>query len=91
LITSCPGFRFAHPGYSIALTDNAHDTLPIKPLISSHDLNKFDIRVGTIVAIEDVPNSAKLVRNTRYQADATPYLGRTFTGWIAPACGWRSR
>jgi hypothetical protein len=24
-------------------------------------------------------------RNTRYQADATPYLGRTFTGWIAPA------
>jgi hypothetical protein len=27
-------------------------------------------------------------RNTRYQADATPYLGRTFTGWIAPAYGW---
>src|SRR6516162_901988 len=24
-------------------------------------------------------------RNTRYQADATPYLDRTFTGWIAPA------
>src|SRR6516165_4158998 len=24
-------------------------------------------------------------RNTRYQADATPYLGRTLTGWIAPA------
>src|SRR5947209_15697200 len=29
-------------------------------------------------------------RNTRYQADATPYLDRTFTGWIAPACGWRT-
>src|SRR5438477_6322402 len=29
-------------------------------------------------------------RNTRYQADVTPYLGRTFTGWIAPACGWRT-
>src|SRR5262247_1158703 len=29
-------------------------------------------------------------RNTRYQADATPYLGRTYTGWIAPACGWRT-
>ena len=29
-------------------------------------------------------------RNTRYQADATPYLGRTFTGWIAPAYGWRT-
>src|SRR4051812_4027572 len=24
-------------------------------------------------------------RNTRHQADATPYLGRTSTGWIAPA------
>src|SRR5262249_4718722 len=29
-------------------------------------------------------------RNTRYQAGATPYLGRTCTGWIAPACGWRT-
>src|SRR5262245_63297209 len=29
-------------------------------------------------------------RNTRYQADATPYLGRSSTGWIAPACGWRT-
>src|SRR5437870_9872670 len=29
-------------------------------------------------------------RNTRYQAAATPYLGRTSTGWIAPACGWRT-
>src|SRR6202043_3013631 len=26
-------------------------------------------------------------RNTRYQADATPYLGRTFTGWIATWAG----
>jgi hypothetical protein len=24
-------------------------------------------------------------RNTRYQAGAAPYLGRTYTGWIAPA------
>src|SRR3954452_4258953 len=24
-------------------------------------------------------------RNTRYQAGATPYLDRTFTGWTAPA------
>jgi hypothetical protein len=24
-------------------------------------------------------------RNTRYQAGATPYLSRTFTGWTAPA------
>ena len=25
-------------------------------------------------------------RNTHYQAGATPYLGRTSTGWITPAC-----
>ena len=24
--------------------------------------------------------------NTRYQAGAAPYLGRSSTGWIAPAC-----
>jgi hypothetical protein len=29
-------------------------------------------------------------RNTRYQADATPYLGRTCTGWIAPTLCWRT-
>src|SRR6266849_2631719 len=29
-------------------------------------------------------------RNTHCQAGATPYLGRTSTGWIAPACGWRT-
>jgi methionine--tRNA ligase beta chain len=35
---------------------------PIKPPISTADLDKIDIRVGTIVAVEDVPNSDKLVR-----------------------------
>ena len=34
----------------------------IKPLISTSDLDKIDIRVGTIVGVEDVPNSDKLVR-----------------------------
>ena len=34
----------------------------IKPAISTSDLDKIDIRVGTIVAVEDVPNSDKLVR-----------------------------
>jgi hypothetical protein len=27
----------------------------------------------------------RIQRNTRYQADATPYLGRSFTCWITPA------
>ena len=35
-------------------------------------------------------NRCRQSRNTHYQADAKPYLGRTFTGWIAPACGWRT-
>jgi tRNA-binding protein len=35
---------------------------PIKPLISHDDLNKVDIRVGTILAVQDVPNSDKLLR-----------------------------
>jgi hypothetical protein len=30
----------------------------------------------------DLPGSD----TTRYQADAAPYLGRTSTGWNAPAC-----
>ena len=34
----------------------------IKPLIAIADLDKIDIRVGTILAVEDVPNSEKLVR-----------------------------
>ena len=34
---------------------------PIKPLITSQDLEKIDIRVGTIESVEEVPNSDKLV------------------------------
>jgi tRNA-binding protein len=34
----------------------------IKPAISMADLDKLDIRVGTIEVVEDVPASAKLVR-----------------------------
>jgi tRNA-binding protein len=37
---------------------------PIKPAVSIVDLDKLDIRVGTIVAVEDVPKSAKLARLT---------------------------
>jgi tRNA-binding protein len=36
--------------------------VPAKPLISASDLEKLDIRVGTIRQVEDVPNSDKLVR-----------------------------
>ena len=35
---------------------------PLKPTVSIADLDKLDVRVGSIVAVEDVPKSAKLVR-----------------------------
>jgi tRNA-binding protein len=35
---------------------------PIKPAIAIADLEKVDIRVGTILAVEDVPGSDKLVQ-----------------------------
>jgi tRNA-binding EMAP/Myf-like protein len=36
---------------------------PIKPSISFEYLEKIDIRVGTILAVEDIVNSDKLVRS----------------------------
>lgn len=35
---------------------------PVKPLVSFEELNRLDIRVGTIERVEDVPKSDKLVR-----------------------------
>src|SRR6185503_7233394 len=37
---------------------------PVKPIITVADLEKLDIRVGTIVRVEDVAKSAKLARLT---------------------------
>lgn len=37
-------------------------SLPIKPLVKFEDLEKLDIRVGTIEKVEDVEGSDKLVR-----------------------------
>ena len=37
-------------------------TAPIKPEVGHEVLDLLDIRVGTIVAVEDVPKAAKLVR-----------------------------
>ena len=36
--------------------------LPIKPTIAYQDLEKIDVRVGTIEKVEDIPDSDKLVR-----------------------------
>ena len=37
-------------------------TAPVKPSISIDQLNQVDIRVGTILRVEEVPQSTKLVR-----------------------------
>ena len=35
---------------------------PIKPAVTIADVERLDVRVGTIVAVEAVPKSAKLLR-----------------------------
>ncbi len=37
------------------------ESAPVKPSIAVEDLQKIDIRVGTIRSVEDVPGSKKLV------------------------------
>ena len=37
---------------------------PVKPLIETADLDKIDIRVGTILSVEDVEGSDKLIKLT---------------------------
>jgi tRNA-binding protein len=37
---------------------------PIKPVIEMADLEKIDIRVGTIVSVEEIANSDKLMKLT---------------------------
>ena len=37
-------------------------TAPIKPVVALEVLNQIDIRVGTIIAVVDVPNSEKLLQ-----------------------------
>ena len=41
---------------------HAPDAPPIKPAVGHEALEALDIRVGTIVAVEDVPKAAKHVR-----------------------------
>lgn len=43
---------------------NTFKSLPVKPLIKFEDLEKIDIRVGTIEKVKNIENSDKLVRLT---------------------------
>ena len=38
------------------------DPAPVKPNVTVEDLEKLDIRVGTIGSVDDVPGSKKLVK-----------------------------
>lgn len=40
----------------------AFDVAPIKPTIAFDQLEKIDVRVGTITAVKDVPGSNKLAK-----------------------------
>lgn len=44
---------------------------PVKPPITLEDLEKLDVRVGTVRAVDDVPGSNKLVRLTVDLGDHT--------------------
>jgi tRNA-binding protein len=50
---------------------------PVKPLIPFSALEAVDVRVGTIVAVEDVPKSDKLLRLT---VDFGDHSRRIFAG-----------
>jgi tRNA-binding protein len=44
------------------MTENAFKPAPVKAEITLADLEKIDIRVGTIIAVEEVVGSDKLVK-----------------------------
>ena len=44
------------------MSENAFQVAPVKPEIMLADLEKIDIRVGTIIAVEEVVGSDKLVK-----------------------------
>jgi len=46
------------------LTDPAFVPAPLKPTISLEELDRVDLRVGTVETVEDVAKSDKLVRLT---------------------------
>lgn len=52
----------------------SHTLLPIKPTISFEDLEKIDVRVGTIEHVDDVDGSDKLVELTVNFGDHTRHI-----------------
>ena len=50
--------------YTTTLFFDMFKPAPIKPLISFKEFSKLDVRVGTILLVEDIPKSKNLVRLT---------------------------
>lgn len=46
------------------MSENVFQVAPVKPEITLADLEKIDIRLGTIIAVEEVVSSDRLVRLT---------------------------
>ena len=46
------------------MADENFKPAPIKPVISFADLDRIDVRVGTILAVEDIAGSDKLLKLT---------------------------
>lgn len=44
------------------MSENGFKIAPVKPEIALADLEKIDIRVGTIIAVQEVADSQKLVK-----------------------------
>ena len=44
------------------MTDHEFKAAPVKPVVTIAEVEKIDMRVGTIVSVEDVSGSDKLVR-----------------------------
>jgi hypothetical protein len=63
------------------------DSIWISLLVCWPSVHMLESTPGIVLFCTSSPMD---LRNTRYQADATPYLGRTCTGWIAPASSWRT-
>ena len=54
------------------MSDVSHFTpAPVKPTVSVADVEKLDVRIGTIVSIDEVPGSSKLLKLTVDFGDQT--------------------
>ena len=69
----------------IAVSHMLPSASPTASASASSHISQFNSSPRTIAVYALWPPSPTDSHNTRYQAGATPYLGRTCTGWTTPA------